>query len=147
MIRILLVLPLLLLPAMSQARCLFCPDEQVDPTVAHAGLERTLGAPLPAGTEVVFFIEGGFQDLFWQFILRVPDDGVELMLEQLAAEEIRPHTGTYALPDGEGWEPSSLETAQRASITLGTFPHAGTVFGPDPENAGHTLIFVFAHQV
>lgn len=145
MARALLLLALICIGMTAKADCLRCPDEVVDLAVAHEGLERVLEAPLPEGTEVLHFVEGGFQDKFWQFSLSVPTSSLPQLLDLLAAGPAEPFAGSHQTT--MDWNPGRLTTAESRTIVLGSFPVARAVIGPDPDRPGHSLVFVFAHEV
>ena len=123
------------------------PDIVVPAETALTGLNKSLVNPLPASTEVLGFIEGGFQDRFWQFKLRLPDADIPEALAALDAEGVFPfQTDIFGLPDNDWWDPGAQTGQQVGNGDIPGFTATQILTAPDLATPGYTLIYVFAFQ-
>lgn len=123
------------------------PDATVPAEVGLAALERRIGTPLPRSTEVLGFIDGGFQDRFWQIKLRVSDRELAALLAAFSAQSFQPtNTFYFAQPNVGFWNPGMMPDQQTAQGVIPGFDTSQLLTAPDPDGAGFTLIYIFSFQ-
>jgi hypothetical protein len=134
-------------PVTAKDRCTFLCGNETDATGTEAAklLTVDLGGPLPAGLEVIGYVEGGFQDRILEVRLHGTRAGAEVMLALLGQKitDVSPDATPMAAVIARDWW--DLEPAKPIPQIETRGPHLDYItigILPDPSDPGMLTIYM-----